>query len=275
MENSEITGTDTTQDYNTLYNDSVAFFHTNVREKVLNFHVKDPALAIVGLMLSFGHHDCDQRPPYAMLKGRKYGTRTERNHMFVLMPHEVRPGEKVSLSFPAKQDRDIVLQSAAIFVIKADQMAQFLTAWAGRDWLANPRHLLEFRDSRKGEKTAAATAYRVVMAIAATAEEVVGEELIRKVVEIMYSRPELAMAARSVMVRLATVRKEVLAHWGDGLKSTLEEGKVAKESWGTVRRDFALFPSELQRRLQELVWEISPPTGSTDAILAAFGSLDQ
>jgi hypothetical protein len=274
MENSEITGTDTTQDYNTLYHDSVAFFHTNVREKVLTFHVKDPTLAIVGFMLSFGHHDSNQRPPYAMLKGRKYETRADRNHMFVLMPHEVRPGEKVSLSFPARQDRDIVLQSAAIFVVKADQIAQFLTACSGCGWLTRPRHLLEFWDAHKHEKTPAATAYRVVMAITPTAEEVLDEALIRKVVEIMYSRPELAMAARSIMVRLATVRKEVLAHWAEGLKSTLESRKVAKELWEAVWRDFALFPSELHSQLQELVWEVGPATGSIGAILAAFAYLD-
>jgi hypothetical protein len=276
MENSEITGSDSTQDYNTLYNDSVAFFHTKVREKVLNFHVKDPALAIVGFMLKFGQHqDRDQRPPYAVLNGRKYGTRADRNHMFVLMPHEVRPGEKVSLSFPAKQDKDIVLQSAAIFVVKADQMGQFLTAWAGPDWLASPRNFLEFKDARRNEKAAAATASRVVMAISAMAEEVVDEALIRKVVEIMYSRPELAMAARSVIVRLATVRREVLVHWADGLKSTLEHGKVASESWEAVWRDFALFPSELQSQLQDLVWEVAPLTGLIGAILAAFTNLDE
>jgi hypothetical protein len=268
---SEITGTDPSQNYNSLYSDSVAYFHTPVVNKMLTFHIRDPTLAIVGVMLSFGSHGDEHRPAQVVLNGRTYRTKKERHYMFPLKPSEVHAGQSVTLFFPGRIDCDIIMQTAVIFVMPFEKIRPFLTRKSELpEWMLRPRALLDFQE-RGGGRGAQAAAHQIVRAIeGTTGASEIGSDVIDGVVKLMYRSKEFAGAARGAIVRVAAAEPSIVVKWAEGLERLLKEGGD-DILWDTVWRDLSLMEPEWQGRLQEAAWAAQPALGSIGAAVAAFG----
>jgi hypothetical protein len=270
-ENSEITGTDNSQNYATLYHDSPAYFRNPPSERVLTFHVSDPSYAIVGLVIAFAHRDPDSRPPYAILHGRRIPTRQDPISMFPLMPHEVRPGEKVDLYFTAPQSPEIAMQSAWIFIVKSDRIRRFIEVdMSSRDWMTQPSDLLDFIDGGDAEDVV----YPLAMAIDPKSTDLFDPEPIKKLAQIIYSRQSWSLPARSAMVRIASANGAAIAWWAEGIRAVIESGAVDERLWEALWRDFALLPQDIQRAIQDTVWSADPPVASVGAALSAFSYHD-
>jgi hypothetical protein len=271
-ENSEITGTDPSQNYNTLYKDSPAYFHTGTLDKVLTFHLRDPSYAIVGIMLAFVHHQADSRPPYILIKNRRYNTKADRNHTFPLMPSEVRPGEKLDIRFPARAESEIAMQSAVIFIMRVDQIRPFLGLEHDvQDWLAKPKGLLDFADLiPRDARTPELVAHQLATAIFVQDEHEIDLRLVRRLIKLLYRKPHFSKAARSAIVRIATAKPEFVKAWAEGLCEVLQDREVDRSLWDCVWRDFSQFSQELQDLVQGPLWEADPPVGSLGCVLSAF-----
>jgi hypothetical protein len=262
-----LTGTDRSQDYNTLFKDSVTFFHTNVGHRVMSCHVNDPTDCIVGIMLSFGNHGEEHRPSWVSLNGRKYETSVERNYMLPLLLREVRPGAKVDLEFAPDTRAEIAIQSVILFGLKASE----LPSESALDWRVDSWSITDFSDDVCGVKEEPeVTLSAIAMAVDAQPNDDVDEGLVQAIVGIMYSQASLTLMARSILVRLCNANPEVVKLWGAGLRSVLAEKKVAETLWDWVWRDFELFDDEIRQQLKPLLWDGSPNLGSLQSIVAAF-----
>jgi hypothetical protein len=271
-ENSTITGTDSSQNYSTLYEEHVAYFHTNVTEKVLTFHVLDPSNAIVGVMLGFARIPSEHRPPYVVIKGRRINTKADFNHLIPLMPCEVRPGEKVDLLFPAPATADIAIQSAVIFIMKSEQIRPFLCpAPQATSWLTDPYDLFDFADViPKDAPNIQKLAHLIATMIFPRKGQEFDPELLRRIVRCLYSSSSVSLAARSALVRIAAVKPDLAEDWAGGLRDALRAGEVGHEMWDFVWRDFSLLPQECQASLQTIIWDAAPKVGCLASVLSAF-----
>jgi hypothetical protein len=262
-----LTGTDQSQDYNTLFKDSVAFFRADVGHRVISCHVNDPTDCIVGIMLSFGNHGEEHRPSWVSLNGRKYDTSVERIYMFPLLLREVRPGGKVDLEFAPDSRAEITMQSVILFGLKANE----LPCGSAFDWRVDSWSITDFTDDicavNEGSE---ATLNAIAMAVDAQPNDDVDEGIVHAIVGIMYSQVRLTLMARSILVRLCNAAPEVIKLWGAGLKSVLVQKKVAEALWDWVWRDFELFDDEIRQQLEPLVWDGSHDLGSLQSIVAAF-----
>jgi hypothetical protein len=213
----------------------------------------------------------DARPPYVVLKGRRTSTKADRNHLLPLMPSEVQPGTKVDLHFSAPITCDIVMQSAAIFIMKADQINPFLHMEpTPESWLIKPSNLLDFVDAKPRDR---ANAEGLAHRVAATVVVSEGLELdaapVRALVRAMYTPPLFTRALRSALVRIAAVRP-LVAEWVESLREVIRAGAIPAEMWPYVWRDFVLFPREAQAGLQSELWDAKRVVGSLASVLAAF-----
>jgi hypothetical protein len=264
---SEITGTDSSQNYNSLYADNVAYFHPPLSTKILTFHIKDSKLAIVGIMLDFGSHGENHRPNQVVLNGRSYRTKRDRVYMFPLTGGEVRAGQSVSLVFPGRIQFDIIMQSAVIFAMPIEKIRPFLKAEEeGPDWMIRPRGLLDFEGI--GVEGAAG---EIVLAIGnRKGEAKVPDEVIDRLVRLMYKSKEFAAVARAALVRVAMADNDLIGVWVRVLKNVMKEG--GKEIlWEAVWRDIRLMEERWQKELQDVAWEAEPVWRSIGAVIAAFG----
>jgi hypothetical protein len=271
-DNSEITGTDTSQDYNSLYNDNTAYFHSNVVDKVLSFHLRDPSYAIVGILLGFVRNQSEARPPYVVLKGRRYSTKGDHNHLFPLMPSEVRPGEKVDLLFPAPTTCDIAMQSAVIFIMKVNHIKPFLNPDPQiKNWLSDPTDLFDFTDViPKDAPLIQRTAHQLATTIFVQDGQEIDQTLVRRLIRCLYSSPQISIAARSALIRIAAIRPGLVQDWAEGLAEVLRAGEVSPELWDYVWRDFAVLPRNVQLGLQNVIWDAAPKVGCLASVLSAF-----
>jgi hypothetical protein len=263
-------GTESGQDYNTLYTDGAAFFHTHNTEKLLNFHVKSQDYAIVGIMLYF--RSSSTRPEFVSIKGRKYLTKADRMYHFPLMPHEVRPGAPVQMRFPRRSDHEIAMQGAAIFVVKTDKLRTFLDVDAvGPDWIARPVKFDDFEDPGGSPKNPVLkTCALVASAIVVSEEDVIDPQLVESLVTVLYQKKEFSVFARSALIRILRARPEVLETWVETLRRLLEEEKIGAELWSFVWRDFSLLPKEYQSRVQDLIWKKDRPLAFVATAVSAF-----
>jgi hypothetical protein len=268
---SEITGTDSSQNYNSLYSENVAYFHPPVTNKILTFHIRDRTLAIVGMMLNFGSHGENNRPAQVVLNGRSYRTKRDRIYMLPLRPSEVHAGQSVSLFFPGRIQSDIIMQSAVIFVMPIDKIRPFLhSEEQSPDWMLRPRGLLDFQDKLGGHGVESA-ALQIVLAIGNRPdEEKVPDEVVARLVKLMYKCKGLAAVARGALVRVATVDPELINLWAAALSAILREGGD-EVLWDYVWRDIPLLGDLWQRELQDAAWAAAPLFRSVSAVIAAFG----
>jgi hypothetical protein len=260
-ENSMIKGTDPTQDYNTLYNDSVAFFHVDVPRKVLSFHIKDRSEAIVGMMLAFRHGQ--DRPAYVMLKGRKYMTLTEKNYMFPLLPSEVKPGKKVDLEFPSRSNSDYAMQSAVIFTVKADRIQELIHV-KQRDWISGG--LTDYCEVKEKRSPAL---FQIATAISCT-EGFSDEALLERIVKIMYSNLEYAGYARGIVVRVVRSNPGLVKVWSRGLLEVVKRKEVCHELWPFAWRDYRFMEKDTRIMIEHEIWSGCPEIGSVGSIVSAF-----
>jgi hypothetical protein len=249
----------------------VAYFHPPVSNKILTFHIRDPTLAIVGMMLSFGSHGENHRPAQVVLNGRSYRTKRDRNYMFPLKPSEVHAGQSVSLFFPGRIQSDIIIQSAVIFVMPIDKIRPFLLSdEESPDWMLRPRGLLDFQDKSGGHGVESA-ALQIVMAIGNRGgEEKIPDEVMRRLVKLMYKSKEFAAVARGALVRVVTIDPELINVWAEALRMVLNEGGN-EILWDEVWRDIPLIGERWQQELQDAAWQAEPVFRSINAVIAAFG----
>jgi hypothetical protein len=274
-ENSEITGTDPSQNYNSLYNDSVAYFHTGIVDKVLTFRLKDPRCAIMGIMLSFGDRDRSYRPPYVLVKGRRYCTKYDKTYLLPLAPDEVQVGADLSIVFPRKLESDMAIQGAVIFIMRAEQIEKFIMSdFRKLPWFANPSDLLDFADRRCPESDGARwTGWQVVSTLNPTAADEVEPELVEALVRIMYQNQDFSLLARGAIVRLMRVKPDLIRNWALGLKQILLENAVPENLWEFVWRDYSLFERELRKELQDAIWSGTPALAGVALAVCAFGQV--
>jgi hypothetical protein len=265
----EITGTDPSQNYNTLFTGDVAYFHPPVPTKTLTFHIREPTLAIVGIVLSFGPNGDEHRPARIVVNGRSCATKRDRIYMFPLKPSEVRPGRSVTLLFPDRVEHDIVIQNAVVFAMPFERIRRFLTVDR-----KVPNALLDVPDHSRG-RDAVGAAWRIVDAVAPVVDAVapvvdadVTPAVVRDLVRIVYGGGGFAGPARAGIVRAAAANTDVVRLWAEGLRAAITDGVVV--AWDDVWRDVALFPADEQSALQALAWTATPEIASVNAAVAAF-----
>jgi hypothetical protein len=259
--NSHITGTDPSQNYNTLYRNNAAFFHTGIGHKVLTFHVHDPTYAIVGISLFFGKHGSRHRPDFVKLNGRSYNTKADRIYMLPLMPNEVKPGQDVDLVFPRRIDDDIVLQRASIFIVKFRQILPFVQLKSSiQEEQITMRSLTEI------------AAFQIVSTLNVVQGDEFDKDVLVKLVGVMYSNRKFSTLARAAVARIITVRPEIVQIWAEAVSEMLVRGEVDTELWPALWSDLEVFGASHEERLQELIWNSSPGIGSIPSMLAAFTS---
>jgi hypothetical protein len=269
---SDITGTDPSQNYHSLYSGNDAFFHPNVPDKILSFHVRDSGYSIVGVALSFGDHAPIHRPSHLVIKNRRICTKHERSYFLPLMPSEVIPGGQLDIVFPKEIEADIIIQHAVIFIMKTSDIHKFITIRpADSSWITNPRDLLDFSDDIATESDKETSAVcQCVMAMAPSAADPIDPELFAELVRIMYHSPEASNLARGAVVRIVAVKPELVRNWAEVLKQMIVENAVPDELWHFVWRDFSCFDRDIRADLQDLLWGHVASASSVSSVLSAF-----
>ena len=270
-ENSEITGTDDSQNYNTLYRNDIAFFHSSVPRKVLTYHVSDPTLCIVGIMLWFGDYERSNRPDYVVLNGRKYDTSEMQHYMFPLKPSEVRPGKQVDLFFPNSTrvpGPDYHLQGSVIFTKKLSEIAPFIECAKPKS-TNPPKDLFEFSEASISAVTEKQAILQKWMFCLPPSQVPADPEVLRRLITIMYSSAELAGPIRGALVRLATPNRQDVAHlWADTMTDVLARRAVHPNNWQRLWEDYMLFDSDNRDRVP--IWESDPKIGLVGSVCSAF-----
>jgi hypothetical protein len=135
--------------------------------------------------------------------------------------------------------------------------------------MVNPRSLLDFEDvAAASPRRVVRIAQEIVTAIIPEPGDGMDMELIAEVAKIMYQNRELALFARSAIVRCAAVFPEVVAVWGKCLAGLLREKTIPEEMVQYVWRDYSMFEGEIQDQLQEEIWTYR--IESVEASAAAF-----
>ena len=270
-ENSEITGTDESQNYNTLYRNDIAFFHSSVPRKVLTYHVSDPTLCIVGVMLWFGEYPRSNRPDYVVLNGRKYDTSEMQHYMFPLKPSEVKPGQQVDLFFPNSSrvpGPDYHLQGSVIFTKKFSEIAEFIECAKPRS-TNPPKDLFEFSEASISVFTEKQAILQRWMFCLPPSQQPADPEVVRRLITIMYGSAELAGPIRGALVRLSAPNREDVTHiWADTMIDVLARHAVHPNNWQQLWEDYMLFDSETQDRIP--IWASDPKIGLVGSVCSAF-----
>lgn len=268
-----ITGTDPSQNYNTLYSASVAFFRKEVLRRRLSFHVHNPNECIVGVMLAFGSSSRSYRPEWVSLNGRKYNTSRDQNYMFPLMPHEVRPGQSLDLEFP-NDTREVTMQEAAVFTMPFEKIQGIVNQAVLEGTWGASSSLLDFsdRDILENPTAKGCCLGRLSKALLVKDTDVIPDQYYKELVRIVYTVPDASLAARNVLVRLCRVHGDGIRHWESGLKEVIAEGCIAESRWAHAWRDMIVIGE--QSGISDDIWASSPPIGCGGSVLAAFMTSD-
>ncbi|OHT02767.1 hypothetical protein TRFO_30024 [Tritrichomonas foetus] len=265
----EITGTDTTQNYNTLFHDSVAFFHTSVSHKVMTLSLKDQSYSIVGFMLSFGGHGANHRPSYISVYGRQYNCGKEVNYMVPLMPTEVKPGKKLDIEFSNSATAEIAMQGIRIFIIKSEKILPFLQTVLRSN--ESCKSLLDFDDINiNPSKKIETICFHLISSIIPREDEEINKESFLQVVEMMYTNESFSLYTRSAIVRIVKIQPSFLNIWVDKLKEMIINRTIDNKLWDDAWRDYYLLPDESKAQIKDIIWDSCPQLGSADSIISAF-----
>lgn len=268
----EIKGTDSSQNYNTLFSDSVAFFHTSVPKKIMTLILKDSSYSIVGFMLSFGYHGISHRPSHISVFNRKYSSQGEYNVMVPLKPNEVDPGKPLNIIFANNAPAEIAMQGIRIFIIKTEKILPFLTQTDYSFSTIGPTYgFLDFVDSdfepQEGEDD---TLFNLAISIEPIPDEVIDEQFFVTVVDVMYQIPKASPFARSAIIRVVQVKKEMTKLWAQELAKLIQNKNIEDSLWPLAWRDFNTIPAEYIGPIKEVLWDSNPKIGSADSIISAF-----
>ena len=273
--NSQITGTDPSQNYNTLYVSSVAYFRKSTITRTLTFHINNPNDCIVGIMLWFGDHGRRERPEYVMLNNRKYMTKTNEHFLFPLMPQEVKPGASVSLHFPAPNSScpEVTMQCAHFFTMPYEKVRPFVEAAQAVTYSSWPTSLLEFHNVESSEVNGLThSLWRIARAIAPSSDVPVAEDILKTLARILYTDKQAAVPARYALVRLASTRQNILEIWIKTISELASNGPVDDDLWADFFRDCTAIGHEELCQFCDRLWERDPKLGSVGAVLCAFMS---
>lgn len=266
-----MTGTDETQNYNTLYRDDIAFFHTNVPRKVLSFHVSNKDDCIVGIRLWFGDYERYCRPDYIVIKGRKYDTSEDHTYVFPLMPSEVKPGERVDIFFPNSTEarpHDYHLQGATIFVKKFSEIAAFLES--PNETLRVRKSLLDFSEIGLSPPSDGVALLKWMQRIPVCEDHKnIPRESLKALIRGMYRSGDASPIYRAAIARIAHFNQEVVTKvWAETISEMLAEKAIGAGDWGTLWEDYILFDPEIQHKI--CVWDGEPQIGPVGSFIAAF-----
>ena len=273
--NSHITGTDPSQNYNTLYSNGVAYFRRGTMQRTLTYHVNEPQDCIVGVMLSFGNHGRCNRPDWVSLNGRRYDTSREENYMFPLMPRDIRPGQKMDLQFPnGTPDRisEITMQSTTVFTMPYDKIRGIISSARPQfAWKQNPLSLLDFCDEDLPETDGIRNvALHFSKTVKVNPGDVMPDSYYTDLARVVYTNPDFSLSARNILVRLCRANQDGLRLWVQTLQNILKEGDVAPELWPYVWQDLLLCHD--LSSLTEDIWSANPEIGCPGSVVAAFST---
>jgi hypothetical protein len=187
------------------------------------------------------------------------------------MPDEVRAGEKVDLLFPGPTMSDIILQSAAIFIMKIDQIKPYLYHENSlASWTATPQSLMDFADCiRQDRSRVEVVAQQLATTVLLQEGQEIDPALIHQIVRAMYARPPFSLAFRSALVHIGEARP-LVREWADGLREAVRAREIHTELWNYAWRDFVMLPDAIQAELQDVIWDAEPSIGCLASIVSAF-----
>ena len=272
---SHITGTDPSQNYNTLYSNGVAYFRRGTMQRTLTYHPNEPQDCIVGVMLSFGNHRRCNRPDWVSVNGRKYDTSREENYMFPLMPRDIRPGQKMDLQFPnGSVDRisEITMQSTVVFTMPYDKIRGIISSARPQfAWKQNPLSLLDFCDEDLSETDEIRNAvWQFAKTVKVNPGDVIPDNYYTDLARVVYTNPNFSLSARNILVRLCRANQDGLRIWIETLQNVLKEGAVDPALWPYVWQDLLLC-NDLSS-LSEDIWSSEPEIGCPGSVVAAFST---
>jgi hypothetical protein len=142
--------------------------------------------------------------------------------------------------------RGFAIEQFFVHCVRAEELRE---EESDSDWVSESTSLFDFVESREQDTLKDKFMTRIVRAIGV---EPLPEEVVAKLVRLLYTKPEVSEHCRLLLVTVGNRREELTEWWAKGIEEAIDEvhPELVKVFW----RDFSLLPEEMRKRMEEKVW---------------------
>jgi hypothetical protein len=239
----------------------------------LRFRSTDQQQLIVGFRVFFRTRRRYSPPEWLKVNGRNVAIAKSGQAvcMASLRPEEVRPLRSHTLDFGgAVRRRRVCVDGIDVFVIDATALPGAQDSHDDLGWSEDGAGVFDFADAALVTRRGLTGVFDQLAMILPVAGNDVDAEMIDWFVRKVYTSPEFAGPARTILVKACNGTPEEAAAWGAALKSVVAAGEVHETLWPIVWRDLACLPECVRSSVATEVWAAERDYKGSFAVVAAF-----
>ncbi|OHT10047.1 hypothetical protein TRFO_20855 [Tritrichomonas foetus] len=260
-------------DYSNLISGNRFTFPGQLMKKALDISLKDDNSLILGFRIYAGSSSHKHRPPFAKIFGRKHVFTGPRSVLIPLKPDEIGPRKHYRINFGSNNNNDICIDGLDVFTLPVIRLSRKYTVQSREfDWMKDSTDIFDFSDSLHIMRTNDFISELIGRVSASIPEFLVDDKTIEFLVEILYTKPEVALAARRILIKGSPpdAKNRVLQIWANIISRLVNEKKINEKQWPLLWRDVALLPKTLRTQITPLIWKSQPQVSGTFSIMTAF-----